>query len=52
MVDEADGVDDLGVEGVGDIEDCLFMNIGQDTIVLVRRVCFQESCLSAQAPCT
>jgi len=50
MVDGADGVDDLGVEGVGDIEDSLFMNIGQDTVVLVWWVCFPERYPSAQHP--
>jgi len=48
---EADGVDHLRVEGVGDIEDCLFMNIGQDTVVLMWWVCFPESYPSAQHPC-
>jgi hypothetical protein len=46
----AHGVDHLGIERVCDIEDCLFMDIGQDTVVLVWWVCFPESCLSAQHP--
>lgn len=34
-----DGVDDLRVEGEGDIEDGLFVHVGEDTVIVMWREC-------------